>query len=119
MLGPVTETAEALDTLTRETIAGLELYDRLCDKLNRGRTRLVREIYRRDLDSRRLYRGKIRVEVYERDCGECQYCGTDLDADEPYHIDHVIPHALGGQTIAENAVLACEACNTSKGARVW
>lgn len=49
-------------------------------------------------------------------CGYCQaderYFGTDFE------IEHLLPEALGGQTIEENPWLACRECNGRKGSRI-
>lgn len=42
----------------------------------------------------------------------CAYCGT---LSGPFHHDHLLPHARGGSNEPSNIVLACQACNTSKG----
>lgn len=34
-----------------------------------------------------------------------------------HQIDHVVPESLGGASVVENFVLACQPCNGSKGAR--
>ncbi|MFC1735967.1 HNH endonuclease [Candidatus Hydrogenedentota bacterium] len=57
-----------------------------------------------------------RRNIFERDKNTCQYCGrrfarTDLT------IDHVIPKCNGGTDRWGNVVLACVACNISKGGR--
>ena len=48
-------------------------------------------------------------------CGYCQaderYFGTDFE------IEHLLPEALGGQTVEENLWLACRECNGRKGSR--
>src|SRR3546814_4901845 len=46
---------------------------------------------------------------------KCWYCGTKLTA---YHVDHRIPLARGGSNGPENLVIACPACNLSKGAKM-
>lgn len=51
----------------------------------------------------------------------CQYCGRrgglTLDPDrQPWHIDHIVPVARGGETTLDNLTLACQHCNISKGA---
>jgi 5-methylcytosine-specific restriction endonuclease McrA len=58
----------------------------------------------------------MRIRIYRRDGGACRYCGNDTG---PFHLDHVIPIALGGATMMRNLVLACGPCNTKKGANVW
>ena len=51
--------------------------------------------------------------IYQSTGGRCFYCGCILDEDN-FHIDHVIPKALGG-TDYRNVVPACPDCNMSKG----
>lgn len=43
----------------------------------------------------------------------CEYCGTL----ETLTWDHIIPRARGGPDTAENHVLACTKCNSSKGSK--
>jgi len=52
---------------------------------------------------------------YQRQKGRCYYCGRKVD--DNYHVDHVVPLALGGSNGPENLVIACAHCNDSKGAR--
>lgn len=52
--------------------------------------------------------------VYERDQGLCQYCGSVV-ARSKATFDHVVPKALGGKTQWQNVVIACYACNQQKG----
>lgn len=55
-----------------------------------------------------------RENVYTRDSGKCQYCGSRVSRPESTY-DHVIPRAQGGQTTWENIVIACMECNQRKG----
>jgi hypothetical protein len=50
---------------------------------------------------------QVKREVYERDHGECQQCGTKAQLE----YDHRIPRALGGGNGAENIRLLCFSCN--------
>jgi hypothetical protein len=54
-------------------------------------------------------------QIFERDCGRCQYCGEDLLAVFSRYwcatVDHVEAVAVNGVDTAENLVLACPACN--------
>ncbi|MEN6429762.1 MAG: HNH endonuclease [Coriobacteriales bacterium] len=52
---------------------------------------------------------------YKRQRGRCYWCGEKTAAD--YHVDHVIPLALGGSNGPENLVIACPSCNLHKGAK--
>ena len=48
----------------------------------------------------------------------CGYCRTpERIAGFRLSIDHIIPEARGGQTVAENLWLACHAYNEFKGAK--
>jgi len=56
----------------------------------------------------------IREWVKERELpSACIYCG----AAEGLSTDHLIPRGRGGPDIADNAVVACRGCNSSKGDR--
>lgn len=51
--------------------------------------------------------------------GKCACCGVTLDK---YHVDHIMPLALGGRNIAENIQLLTPRCNLRKSAKhpdVW
>ena len=54
-----------------------------------------------------------RRNLYRRDRGMCQYCGS-----RPGHsdlsIDHVVPRSQGGRTDWRNCVLSCQRCNRKK-----
>jgi len=55
-----------------------------------------------------------RKNLYVRDRGTCQYCGTGLTY-EKSTLDHVIPKSRGGEDKWENLVLCCAPCNYKKG----
>ncbi|MDF2157186.1 HNH endonuclease [Algoriphagus sp. CAU 1675] len=59
------------------------------------------------------YRGVLlnRVNLFRRDKGECQYCGSKRHLT----IDHVIPKSKGGKTNWTNLITACNRCNVNKG----
>ena len=57
-----------------------------------------------------------RQNLYGRDRGKCQYCGTPFEHKELTY-DHVIPRSKGGQTEWTNVVTCCMACNHKKGGR--
>lgn len=52
-----------------------------------------------------------RSNVFRRDKGECQYCGSK----KQLTLDHVIPRSKGGKTSWTNLVTACNRCNVNKG----
>ena len=57
-----------------------------------------------------------RQNLYVRDKGKCQYCGSPFDP-KALTYDHVIPRSKGGQTEWTNIVTCCMACNLRKGGR--
>ena len=57
---------------------------------------------------------EVRRLVYDRDGEVCAYCGSE---DGPFHIDHIVPVASGGQNDPDNLTVACKPCNLSKGAK--
>ena len=59
------------------------------------------------------YKGVLlnRANLFRRDRGECQYCGSTRQLT----IDHVIPRSKGGKTSWTNLVTACNRCNVLKG----
>ncbi len=58
-----------------------------------------------------------RFNVFLRDRFTCQYCGDTFQA-EALTFDHVIPRSLGGRTVWNNVVAACEPCNLLKANRL-
>jgi hypothetical protein len=54
--------------------------------------------------------------VYERDNGQCQFCGLHVHRHR-MTIDHLVPVSRGGGTDWLNCVLACNRCNHVKGNR--
>jgi len=57
-----------------------------------------------------------RENVYARDKGRCQYCGTGVHRHEATY-DHVSPRAIGGKTEWSNVVICCYNCNQKKACR--
>lgn len=57
-----------------------------------------------------------RHNLYIRDRGICQYCGSPFDQKELTY-DHVVPRSKGGQTEWTNIVTCCMSCNLRKGGR--
>lgn len=58
----------------------------------------------------------LRWRILERDGFACRYCGGRAPTAE-LHVDHVVPRAKGGQSVADNLVTACALCNVGKGHR--
>ena len=76
------------------------------------------------LDPKRSFTDKDREDLYkiyeaknklEGKKIRCPKCGKLYDYKD-MHIDHIIPHKLGGRTTLENAQFMCGICNPSKGA---
>ena len=60
----------------------------------------------------------LRRLVIQRADNRCEYCGLSQTGQAAtFHIDHVIPIAVGGGTVADNLALACVSCSLYKGAR--
>jgi len=57
-----------------------------------------------------------RMLVYDRDDGRCHLCGKKVNP-KRWHLDHIVPLALGGEHSYRNVAVACPKCNLSKGAR--
>ena len=51
----------------------------------------------------------------ERQRSRCYWCGKKVG--KTYHVDHVVPLALGGSNAPENLVVACPRCNFKKNAK--
>lgn len=61
---------------------------------------------------------RLRRLVLHRSGHACEYCHLSQAGQEAtFHIDHVTPVAVGGQTVADNLALACVSCSLRKGAR--
>jgi 5-methylcytosine-specific restriction endonuclease McrA len=55
------------------------------------------------------------LRIHDEQSGKCACCGKALNGS--YHVDHIMPLALGGSNWPENLQLLCERDNTSKGAK--
>ena|SRR2546422_9845277 len=80
----------------------------------------LRKNYRFIMDRfERLRSGEIRMsdalreikKQFKEDERRCEFCGSD----KQLSFDHIVPHRRGGPDSAENLVLACRSCNSSKG----
>jgi hypothetical protein len=61
---------------------------------------------------------QLRRLVIERAVSRCEYCRLSQEGQEAtFHVDHILPTAVGGKTIAENLALACVSCSLRKAAR--
>lgn len=52
--------------------------------------------------------------IFKRQGGRCRYCSLTLDK---YHVDHIMPLALGGSNGPENLQILCGPCNLWKGSK--
>lgn len=60
----------------------------------------------------------LRRLIVDRAMDRCEYCGLSQEGQEAtFHVDHIIPRAVGGETVAENLALACVSCSLRKAAR--
>lgn len=71
------------------------------------------------IDQRSISVG-LRYQILKRDRFRCVVCGRSPAATPglELHIDHIVPFARGGKTIAENLRSTCRDCNLGKGARL-
>jgi len=58
-----------------------------------------------------------RREIFERSAGRCHYCQAMLTLDGRWHVEHMLPRALGGEEAPGNLVAACPPCNQRKSDR--
>jgi hypothetical protein len=60
----------------------------------------------------------LHAEVVLRAGNRCEYCRlSQLGQEAAFHIDHVVPPAAGGPTVADNLALACVSCSLRKWAK--
>lgn len=57
------------------------------------------------------------ADIFKRDNGLCYSCGEPIEVDS-FHIDHLVPLALGGTHEPNNVAASCARCNLSKGPRM-
>lgn len=56
--------------------------------------------------------------VVARAGGACEYCRfLEAATGVTFHVEHVVPRALGGATAMSNLALSCPGCNLAKGDR--
>lgn len=61
---------------------------------------------------------RLRRLVILRAGNRCEYCRLSQEGQEAtFHIDHILPKALGGPSAAANLALACVSCSLRKEAR--
>lgn len=52
--------------------------------------------------------------IFDLSNGRCHYCRTTLTLDGTWHVEHMLPSALGGTDDPSNLVAACAPCNLRK-----
>lgn len=58
---------------------------------------------------------KLKVLIYERADGLCEYCKSPANiSSQAFVVEHIIPQSKGGKTILENLALSCQGCNSYK-----
>ena len=71
----------------------------------------------------KIHRRNRIIRFFNKQFGQCHYCGTDMTLDLGYRntatIDHVIPRKRGGPTKDWNIVAACYTCNQAKGSKPY
>lgn len=60
----------------------------------------------------------LRQLVTARAGGACEYCRlVEAATGVTFHVEHVVPQSLGGETSLTNLALSCPGCNLAKGDR--
>ena len=59
----------------------------------------------------------LRRQVTARDGQRCAYCRSPLVVGIPMVVEHIVPLAAGGASMADNLCLSCYRCNEFKGPR--
>lgn len=70
----------------------------------------------KEINRRRKISDTTRYALLERAGFKCQCCGSKplKNNDVVLHIDHIIPHSLGGSDSIDNLQVLCDKCNLSK-----
>lgn len=68
----------------------------------------------RPIVERRRPVSKRRRDIFAKSAGRCHYCDGVLHLDGVWHVEHMLPRALGGGDDASNLVAACSGCNLRK-----
>lgn len=61
---------------------------------------------------RREFSNYVKAQAALRANGRCEKCTARLVG--PYHFDHIVPDAMGGEPTLENCALLCKACHSAK-----
>lgn len=63
---------------------------------------------------RKLMTGELRKKIMQRDNYTCQICRKYMPDGVGLQVDHIVPIAKGGKTVASNLRVICSKCNGSK-----
>lgn len=69
-------------------------------------------------NQRKLATRELRKKIMKRDKYTCQLCGKYMPDEVGLQIDHIIPIARGGKTVASNLRVLCSKCNGSKSDKI-
>ncbi|MDN7700050.1 HNH endonuclease [Burkholderia sp. AU44665] len=58
--------------------------------------------------------GTRRAQIFQKSGGRCHYCSAELDLHGKWHVEHMMPKALGGGNEPGNLVASCVTCNQQK-----
>ena len=87
-------------------------------RIYRAKNKVKRKIDKKNRKKRVSGRGRLSSTITSRlmisQNGKCISCHCKL---VDFHIDHIIPIALGGTNTDDNVQLLCPTCNISKGAK--
>ncbi|KVC81415.1 HNH endonuclease [Burkholderia ubonensis] len=73
---------------------------------------LIDEVRSARVEEKRIPRR--RHQVFEKSNGCCHYCSVPLDLYGKWHVEHMMPKALGGSDEPGNLVASCVPCNMKK-----
>ena len=60
----------------------------------------------------------LRPLVTARAGGACEYCRLlEAASGVTFHLEHILPRSLGGESVLANLALCCPGCNFAKGER--
>lgn len=67
--------------------------------------------------SLRAFDKATRKIIFNRQGGQCAFCGKKFKSHDEMEADHIKPWSKGGKTIPDNCQMLCKACNRRKGNR--
>ena len=112
---------DALDAARAQIQAGEQLALQRADPAARDARQAelwpLDELPARPVVDKRRPISKRRRDIFAKSRGCCHYCARPLQLDGSWHVEHMLPRALGGADEISNLVAACAPCNLSKGNR--